>query len=247
MNIYIAPYKIGSESAKIIARQLGALRTKGNKSYRHPSIFINWGNSNLSVSGRGVKRIINKPRAVGLAANKIDTFDTFNRHRVPTVDWTQSTLLAKQWVEQDGVVYGRRIVNGSQGVGIIVITGDDSTFPHCPLYTKAVISPQEYRVHVANNKIIDFTRKRKRDGGEANEYIRNVENGWVFCRQEEELPREVASAALMGVAALDLDFGACDVLFKKETRTPYVLEINTSPGVEGTTLNKYVEYFKEIV
>lgn len=245
MKVYVAPYKIGSESAKIIARQLGALRTKGNKSYRHPSIFINWGNSNLSVAGRGVLRILNKADAVSRAANKIKAFETFNRYQVPTIEWTNDMTQVRQWVEQDGVAYGRRVLNGSQGSGIVIISSDDHSIPHCPLYTRAQIKTQEFRVHVADRKVIDFTRKRRRDGGAASDYIRNADNGWVYCRQDECLPNEVAAAALMAVTSLGLDFGACDVLFKKETRTPYVLEVNTSPGLEGTSLDKYVKYFRE--
>lgn len=245
MNIYIAPYKIGSESARTLARSLGALRTEGNKGYTYPSSIINWGKSDLNVWGRGVRKIYNRPYAVRVAASKLISLTTFTNKRVPTVEYTLDPIKAKAWLDQDGVVYGRMLDNSCQGRGIKVITADDMTFPQCPLYTRAILGGKEFRVHVAGTKVIDFTRKRRREGAGASEYIRNSNNGWVFCRQEEELPDTVAAASIMAVAALGLDFGACDVIIKDGKVA--VLEVNTAPGIEGTSLTKYVEYFKDVL
>lgn len=247
MRLYVAPYKLGSESAKVLARSLGALRTEGNKGYRHPSTFINWGNSSLSVSGRGVCKILNKPQAVALASNKLNAFKVFSANGVPTLEYTSDINKAKRWLEVDGVVYGRAILTGSKGNGIHVITGDDYGVPSCPLYTRAIVGrgTEEYRVHIAGGKVIDFTRKRRREGSEANGYVRNHDNGWVFCRNGETIHPTVKAASLMAVSALGLDFGACDVMFKDGKA--YVLEVNTAPGIEGSTLNKYVNFFKEKV
>jgi hypothetical protein len=247
MQIYIAPYKIGSESAKMLARSLGALRTEGNKGYTYPSKIINWGKSDLNVWGRGIGRIYNKPSAVRLAADKLLTFNTLALNNIPTVYFTTVASVAKCWLQEDGIIYGRSIINGSQGQGIKIITSDDYTFPHCPLYTRAALGCHEYRVHVAGTKVLDFTRKRKRTDSDANEYIRNSSNGWVFCRQEESLPTMVAAAALSSIVALGLDFGAADVLYNKRENKVYMLEVNSAPGIEGTTLDKYVNYFKEIL
>jgi glutathione synthase/RimK-type ligase-like ATP-grasp enzyme len=247
MRLYVAPYKLGSESGKLLARSLGALRTEGNKSYRHPSTFINWGNSSLSVSGRGVRRVLNRPAGVAIASNKLKAFNVLSTYGVPILEYTTDITKAKAWVESDGVVYGRSILNGSQGVGIKIITGDDYSFPMCPLYTRAVIGKgvQEFRVHVAGGKVIDFTRKRRRSGEDvqADNYVRNYDNGWVFCRQDEALPDMVQVASLMAVKALGLDFGACDILFKDNK--VYILEVNTAPGIEGSTLEKYINFFQE--
>jgi len=245
MNLYIAPYKIGSESARELARSLGALRTEGNKGYTYPSSIINWGKSDLNVWGRGLRKVYNKPSAVAVAANKLNTLDIFTHRHVPTLEYTTRIDVAKQWLALDGVVYGRQTLTGCQGSGIRIITSDDTSFPHCLLYTKAILGGKEFRVHVAGNKILDFTRKRRREGAGASEYIRNSSNGWVFCRQDEELPDIVAAASLMAVVALGLDFGACDVILKDGKVA--VLEVNTAPGIEGTSLTKYVEHFRSVL
>jgi len=244
VNLYIAPYNLGSISAKALAQMLGAKCTEGNKGYSYPSSFINWGNSNLFVRGRGVRRIFNKPEAVGVVANKLLTFKAFNKYNVPTVEWTTQESEAKHWLDLDGIVYGRQYINSSQGKGIKVITQDES-WVSCPLYTRALVGRvHEYRVHVAKNKVIDFTRKRRREGGEADSYIRNAENGWVFCRQEEQLPAIVKAACIMAVASVGLDFGACDVIHKHREDKVALLEINSAPGIEGSTLEAYIKYFK---
>ena len=42
---------------------------------------------------------------------------------------------------------------------------------------------------------------------------------------------------------LGLDFGAVDLLLTSDLRV-MVLEVNSAPGLSGSTLSKYVEAFK---
>lgn len=248
MKFYVSPYKMGSQSAKHLARNLGGLRTEGTKKYNHPCIFINWGKKSLSPHGRGIRRVLNSPDAVIVTSNKLSTFRVFKEYGVPTVGFTTSKATAQTWLEEDGIVYGRSVLNGSSGIGIRVITEDDYSFPTCPLYTRAITGKRhEYRVHVAGGKVIDFTHKRRREGAEANGYVRNLDNGWVFCRDEEILPPAVTNASLMAIISLGLDFGAVDVIYKKNGSRVYVLEVNTAPGLEGTTLTRYTEYFRTLL
>ena len=37
------------------------------------------------------------------------------------------------------------------------------------------------------------------------------------------------------------DFGAFDVIYNQKKNQAFVLECNTAPGIEGTTLDNYVE------
>jgi len=49
--------------------------------------------------------------------------------------------------------------------------------------------------------------------------------------------------ALAAVSALGLDFGAVDIIYNEHENQYYVLEVNTAPGLEGTTVEKYAEAF----
>lgn len=243
MKLYITPYKLGSESAKLLGRGLNVLRTMAEKRFVRPTTLINWGRSSMQPRGR-VLRIINPPAKVALAANKIRAFEVMQRAGVSTVEWTTERSKALSWIENDAVVFGRRLVDSSEGRGIHVLTQDDYTIPSLPLYTKGVVKAHEYRVHIAFNEVIDFTKKRRRSGEVTSEYIKNYANGWVFCRDGASLPEAVKVEAMKAIQALGLDFGALDIMYRERENKAFVLEINTAPGIEGTTLEKYLQSFR---
>jgi glutathione synthase/RimK-type ligase-like ATP-grasp enzyme len=245
-NLYIIPYKLGSESARNLSRELGALRTVGDKYFSKPSVIINWGNSKLPTKGN-IKAILNGPTAVALSKNKYLTLDKLKYYNVPTVEFTRNQEVAKQWYNDGHIVYGRHTLFGQAGEGIEVITEDTLKFPSCPLYTKGVVKAHEYRVHVCAGKAFDFAKKRRRSEGNNDDYIKNLEGGWVFCREGVTLPKEVEAAAVRAVSALCLDFGAVDILYKEKDNRVYVLEINTAPGLEGVTLLNYSKVLKDLL
>lgn len=248
MNVYIVPYSLGSESARTLANMLRVRMSSGHKRFiKDKSFIINWGNSDTSILNNIMARqsnsILNRPGAVATASNKISTFDSFTRCGVPTVDWTTDRSKAQQWIDENGYVYARLLARASQGRGIKIITMEDE-LPYAELYTKAVPKAHEYRVHVFKNSVLDYTKKRKRNDVEASPYIKNAENGWVFCRDGISLPTKVQDAAIKACRSLGLDFCALDILYREKEDKAFVLEANTAPGLEGTTLNKYYEAFK---
>ena len=70
-------------------------------------------------------------------------------------------------------------------------------------------------------------------------YVRNLANGWVFCRDNVVEPDGLRDAAVSACAALGLDFGAVDIIWNERENKCYVLEVNTAPGLQGTTLENY--------
>ena len=137
----------------------------------------------------------------------------------------------------------RKLLRASKGRGII-LAGREETVPivPAPLYTKYVKKQDEYRVHVVRGVIIDVQHKRKRkerNNEDVDYQIRNCRNGWVFCRGGVDAPECVRSASIAAVTALGLDFGGVDVGYNAHHGTACVYEVNTAPGIEGTTLQKY--------
>jgi glutathione synthase/RimK-type ligase-like ATP-grasp enzyme len=234
--MFIAPYKLGSASAKALATSLNVKRVDGTKIFKPSDVIINWGNSNLSP--RGNPRIINSPNAIKIAANKLSTLNTLKAANIPCVDFTTNKDVALGWVDEGNVVYGRSLLNAHSGEGIHIINELDA-FTSCPLYTKGIVRAHEYRVHVFNNKAIDIQKKRRRDNSEASGEIKNLANGWVFCRDNVTAPKALYDAAIAAVNALGLVFGAVDIIYKQRENTIVVLEVNTSPGMERTTIEKY--------
>ena len=81
--------------------------------------------------------------------------------------------------------------------------------------------------------------KRKRNGALGGTGIRNHANGWVYARAEIAPPEELLSSAAKAVKLLGLDFGAVDIGHRVIDNKFFVFEVNTAPGLEGTTLDKY--------
>ena len=132
-------------------------------------------------------------------------------------------------------------MTSSGGRGIVVTS--PSTIVDASLYTKAASISKEYRIHIWNGEVLDFIQKKKRRGGEASSDIRNHDNGWVFAREGVTVTEALVSAAKLAVSSLGLYFGAVDI-GEAEDGSPYVFEVNTAPGLTGTTLKRYVEAIK---
>lgn len=234
---YVMPYKIGSRSAGALAGSLSVRKSRGVKIFRPFTKVVNWGKGDIKVRGRNLS-ILNKPEAIRAASDKVTSLRVMRAAGVATIDFTSDRSVVWGWLDDGATVYGRRLTRAHSGRGIEILT-DGMSVPSLPLYTKGITKAHEFRVHVMLGGVIDFSKKRRRDGGEANPLIKNLDNGWVFCRTGVVLPDCVRDQATKAVRALGLDFGAVDVLYKERENQAFVLEVNTAPGLEGTTLERY--------
>ncbi len=238
MRIKIRPYKMASESAKAIAQALPAKRLRQHTRYipSANTLVLNWGGS-AQVNTRG--KVINQPTAVAKASNKLTAFQVFKNAGVVTPEFTSDKNVAQTWLVAGHKVVERHKLNGTNGEGIVIIQPGEQ-LNYAPLYVKYQKKDKEYRVHVFNGKVIDVTEKRKRAGVEGrNQFVRNLQNGWVYCRANVFASDVVKNEAIKAVASLGLDFGAVDVIEKHGKA--YILEVNCAPGLVGATLDKYVE------
>jgi len=251
MTTKIYPYKMSSQSGKVLAHALGATRVYPNRNYKpKPNhLVINWGSSYYpDWYNYTYKDILNKPGYIALATNKQTTFNSFLATGVPHPEWTNDTECAQSWVDDGFLVYGRKTLTGHSGQGITIFDSETiTTNQECPLYTKETKAKDEYRIHIGDNgeTVIDFVQKKKKATFEGSvPGIRSHNNGWIFAREGINVPTCVLDAAKSAIRALGLDFGACDVGYNKREDKAYVYEVNTAPGLQGTTLTRYVEYFQ---
>ena len=254
MRPIIYPYKMGSKSARALSSELKhrrAKRVRSDGKYRpyKNHLIINWGNSSGPISwGLGYGGWLNSVISVAVASNKLSAFRRLAVNDVPIPDFTTEVEEANEWLKNGHAVVCRRLLRASGGKGIHIIGPDDAGLVQAPLYVKYIKKAEEYRVHVFNKKVIDVQQKKARKGVEEVNYkIRNHENGWVFCREEISPPDEALSIAVDAVNALGLDFGAVDIIYNKHYDKCYVLEVNTAPGLEGSTLGKYVQAIEEML
>lgn len=243
MKIRIEPYKLWSGGAKALGVRAGILRatTRQVTKYGDFDLVINWGRSQRRFNGE----YINAPEQVVLASDKLRTAKTFSEHGVPQPDFTEDREVAKGWAGEGSTVVCRKLLRASQGRGIVLSTTPEEVCA-APLYTKYVKKADEYRIHVAFGEVVDSQQKKRRlevPDEDINWQIRNAHNGWVFTRDGVTSPRCVRDAAIAGVVALGLDFGAVDIGYNTHGKSAVVYEVNTAPGLEGTTLDTYYEAF----
>jgi glutathione synthase/RimK-type ligase-like ATP-grasp enzyme len=214
-------------------------------------LFVNWGCSKLPVNALPGQKVLNKPEACALAKNKLLTFQKFKAAGVPHPEWWTN----KNEIDRKSIIIARQSLTGSGGDGIVVIRPEDKEVANAPLYTRYIQKTAEYRLHVVNGRVIAVQQKRK--DGEAEQtadqkLIRNHANGWNFAINNvtfanDEQRNQCEQAAVASVAALGLDFGAVDLVVSKKDPRPYVLEVNTAPGIESPTiLEQYTNNFRTI-
>lgn len=186
--------------------------------------------------------VLNPIERVRSASCKLATFRAFSDGDtgVPHPDWTVDRAVAEGWIGEGGSVVCRTILRGHSGAGISVAT-TPAELVDAPLYVRYLKKKKEFRVHVLKETIIDVQEKRRRRDypDEPNFLVRNHHTGWVYCRDEIIEPEGLRQAAQAAVQKLGLDFGAVDIIWNEYQNKCYVLEVNTAPGLEGTTLENY--------
>lgn len=247
----VYPYNVGSHSARALAQALNSkcVRPNGTYQVRIRDLVINWGSTTIPNwwGTRAVAQCFNKPQYVANASDKIRTLQVLLERQVPCVEFTTSRDVAVGWLTSPrfgnllNAVVCRTLTRASQGRGIVLARSAGDVVP-APLYTRYTPKQEEYRIHVfRDGTIIDVQQKRRMNGFVEegnNNYLRNHDNGWVFCRQNVTAPDSVLQAAQNTILALNLDFGAVDVGHHK-THGTFVYEINTAPGIEGQTISNY--------
>lgn len=253
-RVRIVPYRSGSQSARDLS---GALRVPrllapDRSSYRprQGDVLINWGCSSLAAYGWALEPdvVLNEPEYVGWASNKLTAFQVMERGGVSIPGFTEDADEARLWLQEGHTVLARTMLRANSGRGIVKLEGPGVDIPDAPLYTKYVRKQSEWRVHVFDGRVIHRQRKIARTGVEPTDWqIRNYDNGFIFQQQfsPDMWHDELGDESVAAVEALGLDFGAVDVVWNNLSSTAYVIEVNTAPGIEGTTLDKYVEAFKE--
>lgn len=247
-KIKIYPYKLGSEGARSLAAALDTICVKPDGRYRPRvnDLIINWGNSTIPnwYGQTEIEQTLNHPLNVAQAVNKLTTLRILQGNSVPTPEWTTSFSLAQEWIDQGETVVERHNLTGSKGNGIRIVNADSfDDVSMAPLYTKLIGRAREYRIHVFDRQVIDLQQKKRREGNDSDGTIKNLDNGWVFVRDDiTPPPRSMFDTAVRAVQALGLDFGGVDVLVKDGQC--YVLEVNCAVGLAESTITSYVNAIK---
>jgi len=147
---------------------------------------------------------------------------TYNARRKDVIiNWGNSHPPNFRWMEQD-LNKPHAIVKACDKLETFRILQEDNDFKHCPKWT--------YDKNKAANWINE---------GEIIYCRSTTTGGWVYARSDVAIPDMLCTIAMEAVLLLGLDFGAVDIGHKVNENKFFVFEVNTAPGLEGSTLDKY--------
>lgn len=188
-----------------------------------------------------------QPIVYGYQVDKLKQYEWFKANNVPGLTFSTDKNKALEWLVKGKVVVGRTCLKGSEGKGIVLM-GNPGEFKPCPVYTLYRPKKKEFRVHIFRDKVVTVLEKRKKKGTDPKETkIRNTANGYVFCRQNVIEPVGIRELALQARKVTQSDFAGVDIGYDEKNNTLFVIEVNSAPGIEGTTLIDYANAIKEVI
>ena len=248
MRIRFNPNSNKSQGLKVLKQELivrghdvKEIKVRGSGyNPRRSDLIINWGVPKQHFIGELNTNSHN-------AANKLRCFQLMVRNGLR---WTVNKEEAKTF----RLCYCRTLLSSSQGRGIVVATSPEEIVD-APLYTKGIKQIEgEYRVHVFKGQVIDFAKKMKMntsrieaEGITHNPLIRNLANGYIFGREGVELNDEVKRVAIESLEDLEMDFGAVDLVLSGYSGKAFTLEVNSAPGLQGSTVQAYASAIEGLV
>lgn len=221
-KLVLVPNNMGSRASRALAQALS--QKVGHKVFR--------------VLPNNVRNRIQFRLYKGM--DKLSQLNLFKEYGVATVEYTTDRAVALDWL-RDGCVFCRTLLRASEGRGIVIATTEQELV-RAKLYTRYFKKRTEYRVHILARTVIDVQHKRKRRGvpdAARNTKIRNLANGYVFCREGLVEPPGLRELAARAVDALGYTMGAVDIAYNQHYERLAVLEVNANPGLQGTTLETY--------
>ena len=241
LDIVVNP--VGSKFAKALKDQLQA--TAKVKVFRRltpkviaakPALVSRKGNILRQGRSSFVRQHFNvTPRTL----NKVEQFERFSRAQVSAPRHFLDETSARQ--SNCKTLFARTLINSTNGRGIIEFERDSERYPRAPLYTEYIPKKAEYRVHVFNGEVIDIQQKKKKRGfeGERDTRVRNCANGYCYVRDGIVPPTGIDALAIAAVHSVGYQYGAVDIIYNEKQDKCFVLEVNSRPGLMGTTLQKY--------
>jgi hypothetical protein len=254
MKYRIYPYMKGSKSAKAVSDAIGStckvLRSEGSTWRSKPvDVVINWGSKNLDRLSRYPNV---KNRFVEQVSNKLSFFESLQESPYLVNFWRDTDSIPQEILDTRTIV-ARTILSGHSGQGIVLHPPGTprEALVAAPLYTLYEKKTHEYRIHIGlhledGEAGIFLLQKKVRTLSNLNPnwQIRSHQNGFIYSKAiSQEVPIEVARAAFDVFNRTTLDFGALDIIYHEPTNKAYCLEINTAPGLEGSSTQAYADFF----
>ncbi|GEO06710.1 putative alpha-L-glutamate ligase [Adhaeribacter aerolatus] len=199
-------------------------------------------------------------QAIVRSRDKLRTMQNLSRAGLgmPKTAFTNYSKDSKQLINQvGGAPVVIKLLEGTQGLGVVLAETSKAAESVIEAFhnLKARIIVQEFiseskgadiRAFIVNGEVVGAMKRQGRDG----EFRSNLHRGGIGTLIK--LSRAEKAAALLAAKTLDLAVAGVDMLQSK--RGPLILEVNSSPGLEGiekaTNLDiasKIIQYTEALV
>jgi len=170
---------------------------------------------------------------------------------IPKTTFTHKYRPAEKAIEYiGGAPLILKVLEGTQGIGVMLAENDTTATSIIETLNDVPTSfiTQEYieeskgcdiRILIVNNEVVGAMKRQGKEG----EFRSNLHRGG--SSEIITLTPEEKNTAIKAVNALDLNIAGVDMLQSK--RGPLVLEVNSSPGLEGIETTTRKDIAKEII
>ena len=180
----------------------------------------------------------------GDGKDKITQYSFFKAQGLPAPEFTESYETAKGWAAEGITVVCRKLTRSSEGKGIVVAETPEQVCM-APVFTQYKKKKREFRVHVFEDKVVSVLEKRKKKGFDGVDHkVRNTANGYVFCRENVVEPEGIRELAVKASKVTSSLFKGVDIGYNEKLNQLFVIEVNSAPGMQGTTV---IDYTKAIL
>jgi len=242
-DVYLLYHAASNETGERLGQYLGVEHGTDVPSGTYETL-IRWGGRQRTGVSARCDATIQPEHGIANASNKFEALQQLDNTGVPVPAFTQDRSDIGPANDDDEhdlnwPVLGRdeQHSRGSD-IELLMQYRDAYLVSGKHHYVDYIPTRLEYRMHVVDGDVIKVHEKRLRSEADMHPgWIRNQEHGWVFVNPREAPPDD--QLAIDAIEALDLDFGAVDVIRAEGTDEEYVLEVNTAPSLDRNNLERY--------
>jgi hypothetical protein len=257
-QIRIFPYSMQSMSARVLRNKLPdslLVRRRGSYSHNVRQLIINWGNSTTPRWYETDRNVLNRPYHIAKCTNKLRFYTQFADVLPIIPHWTTYGDEVRDHIATGGKVLERTQLSAHSGRGIEVhTTFNPERHGAGGLFVRYIPRRNEYRFIVFRTPDGEYAipavyqKRRTYRCDNPNWTIRTHRSGFIYTRSNVEFPHvvepELAALAIRTLKAVELDFAAVDIITTPSGNS-YVLEVNTAPGLEGSSVPLFCHMFEQ--
>lgn len=196
---------------------------------------------------------LNKSNAVAASRDKLNTLQLLSHENLPfpITSFSNSVYDTKQLIQMvGGAPLVVKLLEGTKGIGVVLAETNKAAESVINAFKslKADILVQEYikeskgrdiRCFVVGDRVVAAMQRQAEDG----EFRANIHLGGKACAVE--ISEEEREIAIRAVKTIGLDVAGVDMV--RSNTGPKILEVNSSPGLEGIEAASGVDVADQII